>query len=182
MVGNGSVGYLGYKRLRTASSIPSVHMHPLHQPSRHVDMCSPRFLPILQDPQGRHLSKPSCSPVLVIVNCGSLTTLRPPFLTVSPPAQPCGQGLIRFTHRQTRRTTKKTLIIGILATRCSALTSDRTASRASMRMEWAIRQKRTLSSHSCVRMVCPYLFYISYFVLFFLISARRTYAHRHIED
>jgi|SRR6267142_3142707 len=52
MVGNGSVGYLGCKRLRTASSIPSVHMHPLHQPSRHVDMCSPHFLPHFTGPPG----------------------------------------------------------------------------------------------------------------------------------
>lgn len=139
MVGNGSVGYLSYKRLRTVSSIPSVRMHPRHQPSRHVDMCSPHLFPFLQDPQGRHLSKPSCSPVLVIVNCGFLTTLRPPSPVVSPPAHPCGQGLIRFTRRQTRRTTTKILNIGTLAARHSARTSDRTASRASTHMERAIR-------------------------------------------
>ena len=43
-VGNGSVGYHGYKKLGTVSFIPSVHMHPRHQPSRHVDPCSHHFL------------------------------------------------------------------------------------------------------------------------------------------
>ena len=71
----------------------------------------------------------------------------------------------------------KTLIIGTLATRCSALTSDRTASRASMRMEWAIRQKRTRLNHSCVRMV-SYLFYTLYFVLFCLFL---LVGHTHID-
>jgi len=52
MVGNGSAEYPGYKRPKTVLSIPSVHMDPRHQPSRHVDPCSPHFLPLHTGPPG----------------------------------------------------------------------------------------------------------------------------------
>jgi hypothetical protein len=62
--------------------------------SRHADSYSP-YSSLHQDPQGMHLSKQSCSPGLVIVNCGSLTTLHSPFPAASLPARPCRRGLIR---------------------------------------------------------------------------------------
>lgn len=52
MVENGSAVYPGYKRPKTVLFIPSVHMDPRHQPSRHVDLCSPHLLPLHTGPPG----------------------------------------------------------------------------------------------------------------------------------
>ena len=52
MVENGSAEYPGYKRQKTVLFIPSVHMDPRHQPSRHVDPYSPHFLPLHTGPPG----------------------------------------------------------------------------------------------------------------------------------
>jgi len=97
MGGNGSAEYPSYKRPKTVSFIPSVHMDPRHPPSRHTDPhFSPTFSSFIQDPPGRHLSKLSYSLVPVTANSFSLTTLHQPFLADSRPAQPYVQDLIHF--------------------------------------------------------------------------------------
>jgi hypothetical protein len=173
--------YPGYKRPKTVLFIPSVHMDPRHQPSRHVDLCSPHLLPLHTGPPGGHLLKPSYSLVRVTANSFSLTTLRRPFLAVSRPAQRSLQGLIRFMAHWTCRIMMRILIIGTHVTYGNALTSSLTVSLAQTRTGWVIDQKRTRSSHSCVRMVCPFFTSFTFFLCLFM-SAHRTYTHRHTED